>query len=33
MILKLFLPQFVHLHRQNFSGVLEKFFCTSPFFG
>ena len=28
-----FLPKFVHLHGQKFSGVLEKFSCTSSFFG
>ena len=33
MILKCFLPKFVHLHGQQFSGVLEKFSCTSSFFG
>ena len=27
------LPKFVHLHGQQFSGVLEKFSCTSLFFG
>ena len=32
MILKFFLPKFVQLHGQKFSGVLEKFSCTSPFF-
>ena len=33
MILEWFLPKFVHLHGQKFSGVLEKFSCTSSFFG
>ena len=33
MILKIFLPKFVHLHGQKFSGVLKKFSCTSLFFG
>ena len=33
MKLKRFLPKFVHLHGQQFSGVLEKFSCTSSFFG
>ena len=28
----IFLPEFVHLHGQQFSGVLEKFSCTSSFF-
>ena len=28
----IFLPQFLHLHGQKFSGVLEKFSCTSSFF-
>ena len=32
MILKCFLPKFVHLHGQKFSGVLEKFSCNSSFF-
>ena len=31
MILKSFLPKFVHSHGQKFSGVLEKFSCTSSF--
>ena len=34
MILKNdFLPKFVHLYGKKFSGVLEKFSCTSSFFG
>ena len=28
----IFLPKFVHLHGQQFSGVSEKFSCTSSFF-
>ena len=31
MILNDFLPKFVHLHGQQFSGVFEKFSCTSSF--
>ena len=27
----IFLPKFVHLHGQQFSGVLEKLSCTSSF--
>ena len=33
MILNDFLPKFVHLHGQKFSGVFEKFSRTSSFFG
>ena len=34
MILKCFFwPKFVHFYGQQFSGVLEKFSCTSSFFG